>query len=110
VLAELGTFTDGWVGYYWQARTPSVFQSLDEWIRRRLRCYQWKQWKTVHRRASELRKAGVGRYLAWGTAYDGPGLWRAAGSPALTRALPNAVLVQRGYRSLLLRYQSLAAG
>jgi len=110
VLAELGTFTDGWVGYYWRARTPSVFQELDGWIRRRLRCYQWEQWKTARRRALELRKTGIGPYLAWGTAYDGPGLWRAAGSPALTRALPNTVLVQRGYHSLSVRYQSLATG
>jgi RNA-directed DNA polymerase len=110
VLAELGTFTDGWVGYYWQARTPSVFARLDEWIRRRVRCYQWKQWKTARRRVLELRKVGIGRYLAWGTAYDGPGLWRAAGSPALTRALPNVVLLHRGYHSLSVRYQSLAAG
>jgi RNA-directed DNA polymerase len=110
VLAELGTFTDGWVGYYWRARTPSVFQALDGWTRRRLRCYQWKQWKTARRRALELRKAGIGRYLAWGTAYDGPGLWRAAGSPALTQALSNGRLTQRGYHSLSVRYQSLAAG
>jgi RNA-directed DNA polymerase len=110
VLAELGTFTDGWVGYYWAARTPSMFQELDGWIRRRLRCYQWKQWKTARRRALELRKRGIGRYLAWGTAYDGPGLWRAAGSPALTQALSNRVLVRHGYHSLSTRYQSLAAG
>jgi RNA-directed DNA polymerase len=29
VLEELGRFTDGWVGYFWVARTPSVFQALD---------------------------------------------------------------------------------
>src|SRR5207253_1994051 len=40
VLKELGTFTDGWVGYFWRARTPSVFQELDAWTRRRLRGYQ----------------------------------------------------------------------
>jgi RNA-directed DNA polymerase len=110
MLAELATFTDGWVGYYWAARTPSVFEALDGWVRRRVRCYQWKQWKTARRRAQELRKAGIGRYLAWGTAYDGPGLWRAAGSPALTQALANRVLVRHGYHSLSARYQSLATG
>jgi RNA-directed DNA polymerase len=110
VLEDLGRFTDGWVGYYRLARTPSVFQGLDEWARRRLRCYQWKQWKTPRRRARALRRAGVGKYLAYGTAYDGPGLWRAAGSPALTKALGNQALVRLGYHSLLTRYQSLAAG
>jgi RNA-directed DNA polymerase len=110
VLEELRTFTDGWMGYYWLARTPSVFQALDQWIRRRLRCYQWKHWKTPRTRARELRKGGVGPWLAWGVAYDGPGPWRAAGCPALTRALSNAKLTQLGYHSLLTRYQSLAAG
>jgi RNA-directed DNA polymerase len=110
VLGELRTFTDGWVGYFWHARTPSVFQTLDQWVRRRLRCYQWKQWKTPRRRARELRKAGIGPWLAWGTAYDGPGLWRAAGSPALTQSLTNARLTQLGFHSLHDRYQVLAAG
>jgi len=30
VLTELGRFTDGWVGYYRAARTPSVFRELDQ--------------------------------------------------------------------------------
>jgi RNA-directed DNA polymerase len=110
VLEELRTFTDGWVAYFWQARTPSVFQELDEWTRRRLRCYQWKLWKRPRRRARELRKAGVGRYLAYGAAYDGPGLWRVAGCPAMTRALPNAKLRQMGYHSLYERSLTLASG
>jgi RNA-directed DNA polymerase len=110
VLAELRTFTDGWVAYFWRARTPSVFRELDEWIRRRLRCYQWKLWKKPRRRARELRKAGVGRWLAYGVAYDGPGLWRAAGCPALHQALTNAKLIQWGYHSLYERYQALASG
>jgi RNA-directed DNA polymerase len=92
VLEELRTFTDGWVAYFWRARTPSVFQALDEWIRRRLRCYQWKLWKTPRHRARELRKAGVGPWLAYGVAYDGPGPWRVAGCPAMSRALTNGKL------------------
>jgi RNA-directed DNA polymerase len=109
VLEELRTFTNGWVGYFWYARTPSVFQALDQWIRRRLRCYRWKQWKWPRTRARELRKVGIGPWLAWGTAYDGPGLWRAAGSPALAQALPNRRLAALGFHSLYERYKTLAA-
>lgn len=109
MLRELATFTDGWMGYFWQARTPSIFQHLDEWARRRVRCFIWKQWKTRRHRAQELLRAGIGPWLAWGTAYDGPGLWRAAGSPALTQALTNARLKQLGYHSLHERYLALAA-
>jgi len=108
VLQELGVFTDGWVGYFWHARTPSVFQNLDKWIRRRLRCYQWKLWKTPRNRAHQLRKAGVDATLAWGSAYPGPRYWRTAGSPALTWALPNERLHQLGFHSLHGRYQALA--
>jgi RNA-directed DNA polymerase len=109
VILELRTFTDGWVGYYWVAHTPSVFDELDQWVRRRLRCYQWKLWKRPWTRARELRKAGIGPWLAWGTAYNGPDLWRAAGSPALQRALPNAKLSALGFHSLNQRYEALTA-
>jgi RNA-directed DNA polymerase len=108
VLEEQRRFTNGWVGYFWYSRTPSVFQRLDGWIRRRLRCYQWKQWKRPQTRGRELRKRGIGPWLAWGTAYDGPGLWRAAGSPALTQALSNQRLASLGFHSLYERYQALA--
>jgi len=110
VLEELRTFTDGWVAYFWRARTPSVFREFDEWIRRRLRCYQWKLWKKSRRRAQELRKAGIGPWLAYGVAYDGPGPWRVAGCPAMSRALTNGKLTQLGYHSLYERYQALASG
>ena len=110
VLSELGTYTDGWVGYYWRARTPSTFQKLDEWIRRRLRCYRWKQWKTPKRRARALMLVGVERRRAWGTAYAGDRLWRMAGSPPLKRALSNATLTRLGFHSLHDRYCALAAG
>jgi RNA-directed DNA polymerase len=108
VLTELGRYTDGWVGYFRVARTPSVFQEIDQWLRRRLRCYQWKQWKWPWTRARELLKAKVGRYLAWGTAYGNSGPWCVAGSPAMSQALPNAALEADGFRSLLKKYQALA--
>jgi len=109
VLRELRRFTDGWVTYFRHARSPSLFSDLDRWVRRRLRCYAWKQWKKARKRARELLKAGVGRYAAWGMAYDGRGLWRAAGSPPLHKALSNRRLAELGYHSLLERYEALAA-
>jgi RNA-directed DNA polymerase len=110
VLEELRTYTNGWVAYFWRARTPSVFAALDQWIRRRLRCYQWKLWKRPRTRGRELRKAGIGPWLAWGVAYNGQGPWRVAGCPAMSRALPNAKLAQLGFHSLRERYQALASG
>ena len=108
VLAELGQYTDGWVGYFHVAKTPSVFQDLDQWLRRRLRCYQWKQWKWPRTRAEALLEAKVGRYLAWGMVYGNHGPWHVAGSPVMNQALPNAALESLGFRSLLKKYQALA--
>jgi RNA-directed DNA polymerase len=110
VVAELGRYTDGWVVYYGLAATPWVFQHLDGWIRRRLRCYLWVQWKTPQRRVALLRRAGVDRIQAYGLAYDGPGLWRAAHTPALDKALNNRTLGRLGYHSLLDRYRALGPG
>ena len=109
VISELRTYTDGWVAYFWRARTPSVFSREDEWIRRRLRCYQWKLWKRPRNRGRQLRKAGVGPWLAWGVAYNGQGPWRIAGCPAMTRALSNEKLRQLGYHSLHVRYLAFAS-
>ena len=109
VLKDLRTYTNGWVAYFWPSRTPSVFQGFDEWIRRRLRCYQWKLWKTWRNRGRQLRKAGVSRWLAWGVAYNGQGPWRIAGTPVMTKALNNEKLRLLGYSGLHERYLSFAS-
>jgi RNA-directed DNA polymerase len=106
VLVELRTFTDGWVGYFWRAQTPSLFEKLDQWIRWRLRCYQWKLWKTPQRRAKALRPVTPpGTRPA-----TGGGLWRTAGSAPVKAALSNATLRRLGFHSLHERYLALAAG
>jgi RNA-directed DNA polymerase len=109
VLKELKRYTDGWVAYFQVAQTPSVFNSLDEWLRRRIRCYVYKQWKKPRNRAKQMIKLGTGPWLAWGVAYKGYGPWKAAGSPAMTRALTNARLEQMGYSSIYKRYLALTS-
>jgi len=109
VLSDLRKFTDGWVGYFRIARTPSVYKELDEWMRRRLRCYVWKQWKKPKNRARQLLKRGIGPWLAWGVACNGHGPWKVAGSPAMTQALTNARLESLGYSSLHARYLALTS-
>jgi group II intron reverse transcriptase/maturase len=37
IVSEVNRYTRGWIGYFRLATTPSVYQGLDEWIRRRLR-------------------------------------------------------------------------
>ena len=109
VLGDLKRLTDGWVGYFCVAQTPSVFASLDKWIRPRLRCYVYKQWKTPRNRARQLQKLGVGRWLAYGVAFKGYGPWRVARCPAMQVALTNSRLERLGYSSLYYRYLALTS-
>src|SRR5262249_50704750 len=43
-IAEINRFTVGWTAYFALADTPSPFEELDEWLRRRLRQVRWKEW------------------------------------------------------------------
>lgn len=107
ILRELAWFTNGWVAYHRHARCSELLKRLDEWIRRRIRVYIWKQWKTWRNRAEQMRKAGVPRILAYGVAHNNEGPWKSAGTPAMTRAVTNARLNNMGFHSLHERYVAL---
>ena len=47
LVEELNRFLRGWLGYFRLAETPSRFEELDGWIRRRLRCFLLSQWKAA---------------------------------------------------------------
>lgn len=45
VMAEVKVFIRGWLGYFHVAEMKRMMKSWDEWLRRRIRMYIWKQWK-----------------------------------------------------------------
>jgi RNA-directed DNA polymerase len=100
IVEDLSRYLIGWRGYFGICQTPSVLQSLERWIRRRLRAIVWKQWKRGRKRFGELRRRGVGKDLAAQTAGNAHGPWRLANSPALAIALPNAFFETLGLASL----------
>jgi len=103
MVNQLAVYLRGWRGYFGFCQTPSVLKDLDSWTRRRLRCVQWKQWKRGKRRFAELRRMGVGKDLAAQTAGSPHGPWRISRSPALSYAMPDALLKKLGLPSLLVR-------
>jgi RNA-directed DNA polymerase len=103
MMKELNCYLTGWLGYFGFCQTPSVLRNLESWIRRRLRCFMWKQWKRGRRRYAALRERGVGRDLAAQTAGSPHGPWRISRSPALSYALPNADLALLGLPKLTVR-------
>src|ERR1700721_1491375 len=90
MVKEIATYLRGWLGYFDDCQTPSVLQTLESWLRRRLRSMVWQQWKRGRTRFRQLRKRGVSKDLAAQTAGSPHGPWRLANSPALALALPNA--------------------
>lgn len=87
IVADLRKSLLGWKAYFGIAQVKSPQRDLDKWIRRKLRCYLWKQWGRSGYR--KLRALGVKRQLAWNTAKSAHGPWRLSASPALYYGLPN---------------------
>ncbi len=96
MVEELNIYLRGWHGYFGFCQTPSVLVDLDSWIRRKLRCFEWKQWKRGRTRYKELRKRGVNDALAAKTAGSPHGPWRLSQSPALCVAFSNAYFAKIG--------------
>ena len=103
IVEELSHYLVGWRGYFGFCEIPSVLRSLDQWVRRRLRCIAWKQWKRGRTRFAALRRRGVGKDLAARSAGSAHGRWRLSNSPALASALPNAYLGSLGLATLASR-------
>ena len=104
--SRLNSIVRGWMNYFKLADAKQLLQGLDEWIRRRIRMVTWKRWKKIRTRFKNLVKAGIGKGKAWEFANSRKGYWRVAGSPILSRAIPNVFLKRAGYLSLMEIYSN----
>ena len=99
VIAELRATLLGWKAYFGITEVLSPLRDIDKWIRRKLRCYIWKQWDRAGYR--ELRKRGVSVREAWNTSKSAHGPWRLSKTPAQGRACTGSdsevYLVALGY-------------
>ena len=89
--------TRGWANYFAIAEGRSVFASLDGWIRRKIRCIFWRQWKKPRMRCKRLIELGIKEKTAKQTAYSSKGPWRMAMSYGMHKALANWVIEEMGY-------------
>ena len=99
-IEELSRYLKGWIAYFGFFQTPSVLTNLDSWIRRRIRCAFWQQWKTSRKRHAELVKRGVNLGTAKNMAGSNQGSWHLSLSKAMSIALSNAELASLGLPSL----------
>jgi len=99
-IEELAPYMRGWRSYFGFCETPGVLISLTGWVRRRLRCALWRQWKTVRRRRAALLELGVRPQLAANMAGSGRGPWYLALTKALNVGLSKAYFRSLGLPSL----------
>lgn len=98
IVAELRETLLGWKAYFGIAEVLSPLREIDKWVRRKLRCYLWKQWGPAGYR--ELRKRGISVREAWNTSKSAHGPWRLSKTPALSFALPLRYFNNLGLPSL----------
>lgn len=83
---DLNPCIRGWINYFRRADVKSFAEDLDGWIRRRLRCILWRQWKRTFTRVKNLRKRGIEETRAWKSATNGRGPWWNAGASHMNDA------------------------
>ncbi len=106
VIAELTPLLTGWTEYFKLATVKNTFEQLDEWLRRKLRCILWRQWKKPRTRAKRLMERGIEQTRAYASAFNGHGPWWNAGASHMNAAVPMKWFAQQGLVSLLARHRS----
>jgi len=91
----------GWINYFRLAQNKRLIEGLDGWVRRRLRCLLWRQWKRPRTRERKLLELGLDRERAWQSAVNGHGSWWNAGASHMNHALPTAFFTRMRLLSLL---------
>ena len=107
VVEELQPLMRGWIEYFKYAQVKGTFEELDGWIRRKLRCILWRQWKRTYTRVKRLRRRGLAEERAWRSATNGRGSWWNAGSSHMNEAFPKSFFDGLGLLSLLKEHQRL---
>ena len=68
------------INYFQLTQSKSVLEELDGWVRRRLRCLLWRQWKRPRTRERKLLALGPDAERAWCSAMNGRSPWWNAGA------------------------------
>jgi len=106
VMENVKVYIRGWLGYFGIANMKTTMKEWDGWLRRRYRCYIWKQWKKPRTRADSLMQLEIPEWQAWAVSNCRKGYWHMAKNGHVQRAILKERLVQAGYYSILDRYES----
>jgi RNA-directed DNA polymerase len=108
IIEELKTVIRGWAAYFRMVEVKASFEDLDQWLRRKLRCIVWRQWKRPKTRFKKLVERGIDKVRAAKSAFNGRGPWWNAGASHMNEAVPTRVFRKLGLVSLLEEHRRLA--
>lgn len=101
VIEKLNPILRGWMAYFKLTETKKVLEELDGWLRHKLRCILWRQWKRPYTRAKNLMKAGLMEERAFRSAFNQRGPWWNSGASHMNQAFPKSFFDRLGLVSLL---------
>jgi len=110
VIFTLNQYLNGWISYFRLSESLSVFNKLDSWIRRKLRCYRLKQRKRACSIIKYLKQLGVSEQNAWKLGVSSKGWWRLSLNPIISMAMPTSWFESLGLVNLeskITRFKSL---
>jgi len=98
---ELTPFIRGWIQYYSCVETKQFAETLDGWVRRKLRCILWRQWKLPWTRKCRLQTRGIPETTAIRSAFNQRGPWWNSGARHMNLAYPKKFFDELGLVSML---------
>ena len=100
-VSELNSILRGWAAYFKLTETKRALEEIDGWLRRKLRCILWRQWKRPYTRGKNLMKAGLTEERAFRSAFNQRGPWWNSGASHMNQAFRKAYFDRLGLVSLL---------
>src|SRR5258708_1348640 len=107
IVQELNDILPGWVNYFRHAAMKGHLLELDEWIRRKLRCYRLKQRKRGKSIGEYLETLGIPPQRARILAGSGKGWWALAHTPPIHEAMNGKWFEGLGLVNLSRHYAAL---
>ena len=101
ITETLNPLIRGWARYFFLAETKLFAEELDGWVRRKLRCILWRQWKRPWTRRMRLMARGLTEEQAVCSAFNQRGPWWNSGARYMGFAFPKKFFDQLGLFSMV---------